>query len=138
MARIAASMCERLGSGYRRLMTDATGKLRPNNLLSAAARGVVAAAGSTVAAGLSVLLVASWFVVGMIDGFGQHWVAVLHAVASAVTLVMVFFIQHTNGVETRAILLKLDELIRATDGASEQLIAAEHRPLHEQERLEQR
>jgi low affinity Fe/Cu permease len=119
-------------------MTDSTGKLRPNTHLSAAARVVVAAAGSTAAAGLAVLLVVSWFVVGVIDGFDQHWFAVLHVVASAVTFVMVFLIQHTNGVETRAILLKLDELIRATDGARNDLIAAEHRPLHEQERLEQR
>jgi len=117
-------------------MTDGTGKLRPNSLLSAAARVVVAAAGSTVAACLAVLLVVSWVIIGAIDGFDPHWVAVLHVVASAVTFVMVFLIQHTNGVETRAILLKLDELIRATDGARKELIAAEHRPLHEQERLD--
>jgi low affinity Fe/Cu permease len=117
-------------------MTDSPDKLRPNSHLSAAARVVVAAAGSTLAAGLAVLLVASWFVVGLIDGFDQHWVSLLHVVASAVTFVMVFLIQHTNAVETRAILLKLDELIRATDGARNDLIAAEHRPLHEQERLE--
>ena len=118
-------------------MKDETGKLRPNSLLSAAARVVVAAAGSTLAAVLAVLLVASWLVVGVVNGFDQHWVAVLHAVASAVTFMMVFLIQHTNNVETRAILLKLDELIRATDGASEDLIAAEEKPLHEQERLQQ-
>jgi low affinity Fe/Cu permease len=51
---------------------------------------------------------------------------------------MVFLIQHTTGVQTRAVLLKLDELIRATDGARNDVIAAEQRPLHEQERLEQR
>jgi len=118
-------------------MTDATGKLRPNSLLSAAARVVVAAAGSTLAAVLAVVLVASWLVVGVVNGFGQHWIAVLHAVASAVTFMMVFLIQHTNGVETRAILLKLDELVRATEGASKDVIAAEHRPLHEQERLQE-
>ncbi len=117
-------------------MTDSPGKLRPKSHLSAAARVVVAAAGSTLAAGLALLLVALWFVVGLIGGFDQHWVAVLHVVASSVTFVMVFLIQHTNGVETRAILLKLDELIRATDGARNDLIAAEHRPLHEQERLQ--
>jgi low affinity Fe/Cu permease len=118
-------------------MTDATGKVRTSSLLSAAVRVVVAAAGSTLAAGLAVLLVASWLVVGVVNGFSQHWVVVLHAVASAVTFVMVFLIQHTNDVETRAILLKLDELIRATDGARNDVIAAEHKPLHEQERLEQ-
>jgi low affinity Fe/Cu permease len=118
-------------------MTDSTGK-RANSLLSAATRVVVAAAGSTIAAGLSVLLVASWLVIGLVDGFNQHWFAVLHAVASAVTFVMVFLIQHTNGVETRAVLLKLDELLRATEGARKDLVAAEQKPLHEQEQLERR
>ena len=118
-------------------MTDVTGKLRATDHLSAATRVVVAAAGSTLAASLSLLLVATWFVVGVVDGFSQHWVAVLHAVAGATTFVMVFLIQHTNGVETRAVLLKLDELIRATEGARNELIAAEHRPLNEQEHLAQ-
>jgi hypothetical protein len=35
--------------------------------------------------------------------------------------------------QTRAVLLKLDELIRATDGARNDVIAAEQRPLHEQQ-----
>ncbi len=117
-------------------MTDSVTRFRPNSHLSAATRVVVAAAGSTLAAGLSVLLVATWLIVGLMDGFDQSWLGVLHAVASAVTFVMVFLIQHTNGVETRAVLLKLDELIRATEGARDELIAAEQRPLHEQERLE--
>ena len=117
-------------------MTASTSRFRPNTHLSAATRVVVAAAGSTLAAGLSVLLVLSWLVVGLMDGFNEHWIGVLHAVASAVTFVMVFLIQHTNGVETRAVLMKLDELIRATEGARNELIAAERRPLHEQERLE--
>ena len=119
-------------------MTRSSGKLRAKSHLSAVARILVAGAGSTVASSLAVLLVASWIVVGVIDGFDQHWLAVLHAVASAATFVMVFLIQHTNGVETRAVLMKLDELLRATTGARNELIAAEQRPLHEQERLEQR
>ncbi len=49
-----------------------------------------------------------------------------------------FLIQHTTGVQTRAVLLKLDELIRATDGVRNDVIAAEQRPLHEQERLDER
>jgi low affinity Fe/Cu permease len=119
-------------------MTSSTDKLRAKSRLSAAARILVAGAGSTLASGLAVVLVATWIVVGVVGGFNQRWLTVLHAVASAATFVMVFLIQHTNGVESRAILLKLDELIRATAGARNDLIAAEQRPLHEQERLEER
>jgi low affinity Fe/Cu permease len=83
-------------------------------------------------------LVALWTVVGIVAGFGQHWLDLLFAVTGGVTFVMVFLIQHTTGVQTRAVMLKLDELIRATDGARNDLIAAEQRPLHEQKRLEDR
>jgi low affinity Fe/Cu permease len=106
--------------------------------LSAAARIVVAGAGSAGVAAIALVLVALWTVVGIVAGFNQHWLDLLYAVTGGATFVMVFLIQHTTGVQTRAVLLKLDELIRATDGARNDVIAAEQRPLHEQERLEQR
>jgi low affinity Fe/Cu permease len=56
--------------------------------------------------------------VGVVAGFPDRWNALLWSVASAVTFVMVFLIQHTTDRQSRAILLKLDELIPA---AQEQL-----------------
>jgi low affinity Fe/Cu permease len=114
---------------------------RPRRLsahLSAAAHIVVAGAGSAAVATVVVLLVATWTLVGMVAGFDQHWLDLLYAVSAGVTLIMVFLIHHTTGVQTRAVLLKLDELVRATEGARNDVIAAEQLPLHEQERLEQR
>jgi low affinity Fe/Cu permease len=114
------------------------GTHHPATHLSSAARIVVAGAGSAVVAALAMTLVAMWTVVGIAEGFDQHWLDVLYAVTGGVTFVMVFLIQHATGVQTRAVLLKLDELIKATDAASNDVIAAEQRPLHEQERLEER
>ena len=79
-----------------------------------------------------------WTAVGILAGFNQRWLDLLYAVTGGITFVMVFLIQHATGVQTRAVLFKLDELIRATDGARNDVIAAEQRPLHEQERLEER
>jgi low affinity Fe/Cu permease len=59
-------------------------------------------------------------------GFPTHWVAVFEA--SAVTLVMVFAIQHTQGREQAATQRKLDELIRALPGANESLMMLEEAP----------
>jgi low affinity Fe/Cu permease len=73
-----------------------------------------------------------------VGGFTERWIYVLHAVTSVFTFIMVFLVQHTAGRESRAVLLKLDELVRATSGARDELIAAEQRPLHEQERIEER
>jgi low affinity Fe/Cu permease len=106
--------------------------------LSAAARIVVAGAGSAVVASVVVLLVVTWAVIGVAAGFNQQWLSLLYAASGAITLIMVFLIQHTTGVQTRAVLLKLDELVRATKGARNDVIAAEQLPLHEQKRLEER
>jgi low affinity Fe/Cu permease len=108
----------------------------PASHMSAGARIMVAGAGSAVVAAVALVLVTLWTVVGIVEGFSQHWLDLLFAVTGGITFVMVFLIQHTTGVQTRAVLLKLDELIRATDGARNDVIAAEQRPLHEQKRLE--
>ncbi|WP_155371045.1 low affinity iron permease family protein [Catellatospora vulcania] len=115
-------------------MKPRTGHTR--NAISNAARQVVDWAGSAWAAAAAVVLALLWVAGGLFGGFTEHWIYVLHAVTSVFTFIMVFFVQHTTGRESRAILLKLDELVRATSGARDELIAAEQRPLHEQEQIE--
>ena len=48
--------------------------------------------------------------------------------ASAITLAMVFVIQHTQGREQAATQRKLDELLRALPGAAESLMMLEEAP----------
>jgi len=61
-------------------------------------------------------------------GFPGRWVATFEVSVSAVTLVMVFGIQHTQGREQAATQRKLDELIRALPGADETLMMLEEAP----------
>jgi low affinity Fe/Cu permease len=65
---------------------------------------------------------------GAVLGFPNHWVAAFEVSVSAVTLVMVFAIQHTQGREQAATQRKLDELIRALPGADESLMMLEEAP----------
>ena len=60
--------------------------------------------------------------------FPNSWVAGFEVFVSAVTLVMVFAIQHTQGREQAATQRKLDELIRALPGADESLMMLEEAP----------
>ncbi|WP_186315958.1 low affinity iron permease family protein [Catellatospora sichuanensis] len=113
-------------------------QVRARSTISAATRWVVEFAGSAWAAVAAVLLAGLWLFGGVVGGFTDRWIGVLHAVTGVFTFIMVFFVQHAAGRESRAVLLKLDELVRATSGARDELIAAEQQPLHEQERLEQR
>ena len=79
-----------------------------------------AAAGVTVAG-----LLAGWGIVGIIAAFPSWWQVALYSTTSAVTVVMVFAIQHTQHREQLVTQRKLDELVRSLPGADDRLIAAE-------------
>jgi low affinity Fe/Cu permease len=84
---------------------------------------------SLPAVALAISATVACFVVAVaVLGFPSHWVAVFEVSASAVTLVMVFAIQHTQGREQAATQRKLDELIRALPGADESLMMLEEAP----------
>jgi len=80
-----------------------------------------------VAIAATVLVVCS-VAIGAGLGFPAKWVASFEVSVSAVTLVMVFAIQHTQAREQAATQRKLDELIRALPGASEKLMMLEEAP----------
>ncbi|HEY5272808.1 MAG TPA: low affinity iron permease family protein [Acidimicrobiales bacterium] len=81
----------------------------------------------SVAIAATVLVVCS-VAIGAGLGFPAKWVASFEVSVSAVTLVMVFAIQHTQAREQAATQRKLDELIRALPGASEKLMMLEEAP----------
>jgi low affinity Fe/Cu permease len=58
-------------------------------------------------------------------GFPEPWLLAFHVAAAAVTLVMVFVIQHTQSREQTATQMKLDELIRALPQADDHLVHIE-------------
>ena len=79
-----------------------------------------ASAGVTVSGLLTV-----WAVVGVVTDFPSWWQVALYSTTSAVTVVMVFAIQHTQRREQLVIQRKLDELVRAQPDADDRMIAAE-------------
>jgi low affinity Fe/Cu permease len=111
---------------------------RVRSALSRFAQITTATVGSGIAAAVAIGLVGVWLMVGFVSGFSEHWHRVVHTVAGLVTFVMVFVIQHATNRESRAVLLKLDELVRATDNARNAVISVENRPLREQEEIEER
>jgi low affinity Fe/Cu permease len=66
--------------------------------------------------------------IGAVLDFPSRWVNGFEVCASAVTLAMVFAIQHTQGREQAATQRKLDELIRALPGAEESFMMLEEAP----------
>ncbi len=60
-----------------------------------------------------------------IAGFPVSWEAAFSTVAGAVTLVMLFIVQHTQGRNYLVLQLKLDELIRSSPEANDILVRLE-------------
>lgn len=75
-----------------------------------------------------VLLIVTFLVVGAVIGFPARWVVAFEVTVAALTLLMVFTIQHTQGREQAATQRKLDELLRAVPGAAASLMMLEEAP----------
>jgi low affinity Fe/Cu permease len=84
----------------------------------------------------AILLTILWIVWGFFAAFSDTWLLVPSAVASVVTFLIVFSLQYTQNRDTRAIQLKLDEILRGTERARSELVKLERLSDEELTRME--
>ena len=89
------------------------------------AKWVAHAAGHPAGFVLAVLIIMLWAGIGPIFRFSDTWQLVINTGTTIVTFLMVFLIQNTQNREAAAVQLKLDELIRAVEGAHNALLDIE-------------
>jgi low affinity Fe/Cu permease len=87
---------------------------------------VTEAAGTAWAMGGAALVVLVWLLTGPVFGFSDTWQLVINTGTTIITFLMVFAIQTSQNRESKAMHLKLDELIRATKGARNAFIDEEY------------
>src|SRR5881398_3703543 len=89
------------------------------------ARSMANASGNPATFVIALLVIIVWAVTGPIFGYSDTWQLVINTGTTIVTFLMVFIIQNTQNRDTQALQLKLDELLRALEGARNDLIDIE-------------
>ncbi len=83
------------------------------------------AAGSPYAFIISFLIVVFWAISGPLFDFSDTWQLVINTGTTIITFLMVFLIQNTQNRDSKAMHLKLDELIRSNSSARDSFIDLE-------------
>jgi low affinity Fe/Cu permease len=85
--------------------------------------------------GLFVILI--WAITGPIFKYSDTWQLVINTGTTIITFLMVFLIQNTQNRDSRAVHLKLDELIRSVHTARNKMVALEELSDKELDALQQ-
>jgi low affinity Fe/Cu permease len=102
------------------------------------AKGSARAAGSPVAFAVAGLIILAWALTGPIFHFSDTWQLVINTATTIVTFLMVFLIQNTQNRDALAMHIKLDELIRAVQGARNRMVDLEDLSVEELDVLKTR
>ena len=74
---------------------------------------------------LALIIVVIWAVTGPIFAFSDTWQLIINTGTTIVTFLMVFLIQNTQNRDSEAMHVKMDEVIRALEGAHNALLDLE-------------
>jgi low affinity Fe/Cu permease len=93
--------------------------------------------GSSWAFILAVLVIIVWAASGPTFNYSDTWQLVINTGTTIITFLMVFLIQNTQNRDAKALHLKLDELLRAVEGARTSMANLENLPDEELKKLQE-
>lgn len=110
----------------------------PGSLFTRFSRATSRAAGRPLTFSIAVLLLLAWAGTGPLFDYSDSWQLVINTATTIITFLMVFLIQNTQYRDAEAMQLKLDELIRAVEGAHNSFVDIEDLTDEELDKLRSR
>lgn len=98
-----------------------------DRIFTVVAGRIAAVAGQPIAFIIAVALIIVWGATGPMFDYSDTWQLIVNTSTTIVTFLMVFLIQNSQNRDAAALQAKLDELIRAVEGARTEFIGIEHR-----------
>jgi low affinity Fe/Cu permease len=98
---------------------------RPRHWFTRLTKWTAHASGRPVTFILAVVIILIWACTGPLFGFSNTWQLVINTGTTIVTFLMVFLIQSTQNRDGEAMQVKLDEIIRALEGARNEVLDLE-------------
>ena len=96
------------------------------NIFERTAQNATYFSGTTMAFIIAASVIVTWLLTGPIFKFSDTWQLVINTGTTIITFLMVFLIQRTQNKDSRAIHLKLNELIASLKGPSNRLVDIEN------------
>ncbi|NCO12436.1 low affinity iron permease family protein [Candidatus Pacearchaeota archaeon] len=106
-----------------------------NNIFRSFARFIAVQAGNPKTFVFAVSVIIIWAVSGKFFNYSNTWQLMINTTTTIVTFLMVFLIQNTQNRDSKAVHLKLDELVRANRMARNLLLDIEAQSDEELDRL---
>lgn len=100
------------------------------------ARTVSNAIGSPFAFALAVLVVVMWALSGPFLGFSSTWQLIINTLTTITTGLIVFIIQYAQNKDTKAIHIKLDEILIALNETNEDVAELENKDAEDIEKVQ--
>jgi len=97
---------------------------------------VASAVGTSWAFFIALGVVLVWAVTGPIFNYSDTWQLLINTGTTVVTFLMVFIIQNSQNRGAKVVTIKLDELLRAVEGARTELVGLDHMSEEELEEVE--